>query len=477
MGGPLHDVLNPRSIAIIGASEVPGKAAERRTRSLIQGGYRGRIYPINPKRETIFSIKAYPSVLDIDDTIDLAVVVIPPRFIPGAVEECARKGAKGVVIITAGLGETGEEGKGIEAQIMEIASSAGVCIIGPNCSGMFSGAARMNFLGIPGLEKGPYAVIAQSGNVIDSLSYYAKVRETGFSRIISIGNAIGVRLPDYLHYLREDPDTKVIMLYIEGITGGDKLIQALRETIPVKPVVALKVGRTQAGVRAAASHTGSLAGDDLIISAALEQAGAARVSNVDELFDIAEVLACCPAPRGNRVAIVSEGGGDNAIAADNAERHGLQVPILSREIQDRIRPFLLEGMPAGNPIDYGGTAEENPPVIAQCCRVCMESDEVDAIYVTGFFGGFKEIIASHVGELEEQTAYELLALVRKYRKPLLVNSSFARGGIKALEILRTGGIPVFESSERVAQGMAALVKYARDRERVLRARPIASEPN
>lgn len=475
MGHALDNVLNPGSIAIVGASEVPGKAAERRTRSLIEGGYGGKIYPINPKREAIFSRKAYPSVLDIEDKIDLAVIAIPPKFVPKAVEDSVRKGAKGIVIITAGLGEIGAEGKEIEAEIMEIASEAGTYIIGPNCSGMFSASANMNFLGIPGLEKGPYSVIAQSGNVIDSLSHYARIRSTGFSKIISIGNAIGVKLHDYLYYLREDPDTKVIMLYIEGIKEGGKLIQALRETIPQKPVVALKVGSTQAGVRAAASHTGSLAGDDLIVSAAFRQAGVTRVSNPDELFDIAEVLAYSPLPQDNRVAILSEGGGDNAIAADNAERYGLRVPILGQETQDKIRTYLLEGMPASNPIDYGGTAEENPPVIAQCCRLCMESEEVDAIYITGFFGGFKEIIAPHVAELEERASRELLELVRKYEKPLLVNSSFARGEIKALEILRTGGVPVFESSERVAQGLAALMKYAQDRERIARAGPTTVE--
>ena len=452
----LENTLNPKSIAIIGASEAPGKAAERRTRSLIEGGYKGRIFPVNPKRDTIFSIQAYPSVLEAPDPVDLAVIIIPPKFIPGAVADCVKKGVKGVVIITAGLGETGEAGKQIEMDILKIAKAGGAHLIGPNCSGMFSAAMDMNFLGIPNIRKGPYSVIAQSGNVIDSLSHFAKLRNTGFSKIISAGNAVGVQLHEYLLCLKNDPDTKVIMLYLEGIKEGAALIRAARETVTSKPIVALKVGRTGAGVRAAASHTGSLAGDDNIVNAAFTQAGVIRVSNVDEMFDMAEVLSACPPMKGNRIAILSEGGGDNAIAADNAQQCGLDVPLFSDDLQEKIRPYLLAGMPASNPVDYGGTAEENPHMITECCRACMESDEADGVYITGFFGGFKEIIAPQVGELEEQTARELIDLVRQYRKPIAVHTSFAWARMEAVRILREGGIPVFESSERVAKGLAAL---------------------
>jgi acetyltransferase len=475
MHSSLERVLNPRSIAIVGASETPGKAAERRTRSLIEGGYRGRIFPVNPKRRRIFSLPTYPSVSAIEEPVDLVVIIIPPPAIPQVVRESVEKGAQGIVIITAGLGETGNEGKQIEAEVLEITQKAGVHLIGPNCSGMFSASASMNFLGIPGLQRGHLSVVAQSGNVIDSLSHYARNRGLGFSKIISIGNAVGVKLHDYLRCLKDDPDTRVILLYLEGIQNGNDLIQAARETVAQKPIVALKVGRTSAGIRAAASHTGSLTGDDTVVSAAFRQAGIVRVNNVDELFDVADVLAKAPYPRGRRVAILSEGGGDNAIAADNAERHGLQVPVLGPSTQEAIRPFLLEGMPAKNPIDYGGTAEEDPPVIPRCCQPCLESDDVDAIFITGFFGGFREIIAPHVGPLEEEAARELVNLVKKFEKPIVVHSSFARDEIPALQILREGGIPLFESSERAALALAALADYALGRERARRWRPLRSE--
>jgi acyl-CoA synthetase (NDP forming) len=461
----LERVFNPRSVAVIGASEVAGKAAERRTRSLIQGGYQGDIYLINPKRSELFGRKAYPNITAVEKEVDLVMIVVAPKFLVPAVADSVKMGAKGMVIITAGLGETGAEGKKIEAQILQEAAKTGAYVIGPNCSGMFSASARMNLLGVPPLREGSISVLAQSGNVIDSLTHYAGVRGVGFSKIISLGNAIGISFPEYIEYLKDDPNTKAIMLYLEGIKDGNRLVQVARETAKAKPVIALKVGRSMAGARAAASHTGSLAGDALIVDAAFRQAGVVRVSNVDELFDMAYILSTCPIPGGNRVAILSEGGGDNSIAADNAEIHGMEVPVLSRQTQEKIKPFLLEGMPASNPIDYGGTAEENPHMITECIRVCMEDQQVDGIYITGFFGGFKDIIAPHVAELEEQTARDLVALVKEKKKPVFVHTSFGAEPIKALDILKAGNVPVFESSERTARCLSALMKFGSNRER------------
>ncbi len=474
MTHPLNEVLNPKSVAIIGASEVPGKAGERRTRSLVESRFSGKIYPINPKRDQLFGLKAYPNIADIDGEADLVMIVVPARFILDAVAGSIRKGAKGIVIITAGLGESGAEGKVIEAEILRMAREAGVYVIGPNCSGMFSAGVSMNILGIPGIAKGHMAVLAQSGNIIDSLTHYAKVKGGGFSKIISAGNAIGVALHEYVAYLGQDPDTKVIAMYLEGIKEGNEFVRVAREVTKVKPIVALKVGRTSAGARAAASHTGSMAGDDALVDAAFRQAGIVRVSNPDELFDIANVFQSCPAPRGRRLAILSEGGGDNSVAADNAERYGLDVPVFSQTTQDNIRPFILKGMPASNPIDYGGTAEENPHMITECCKVCMEDDTVDGIYITGFFGGFRDIIAPHVAELEEETARELSELVRRYQKPLVINTSFAAAPYPTFDILKENGIPVFDGPERAVHCMAALMRYYEANEK-RQSRPAPSE--
>ncbi len=476
MSQPLDKVFNPNSVAVIGASEVPGKASERRTRSLLEGGYRGEVYLINPKRTQLFSRKAYPSILEVDKPVDLVMIVIAPRLLASAVADSVKAGAKGIIVITAGLGETGDEGKRIEAEILNEAARAGTYIIGPNCSGMFSASADMNLLGVPPLKKGNLSVLAQSGNVIDSLTHYAQMRDLGFSKIISAGNAIGVEFHQYISYLADDQDTKVIIAYFEGIKNGNDFVRVARETVKKKPIVLIKAGRTTAGARATASHTGSLAGDDAIADAAFRQAGITRVSNIDELFDVAQAFLTCPSPKGNRVVILSEGGGDNTIAADNAEKHGMEVPVLSGITQEKMRPFLLGGMPASNPIDYGGTAEENPHMIAECVNVAMQDEQVDGVFITGFFGGFKDIIAPHVGALEEETSRELVGLVKKYQKPLFVHTSFARDPIESLQILSSNGIPVLDSSERTAQCLSALMKFAMNQKKIMRVKTPPRKP-
>jgi acetyltransferase len=472
----LNRLFNPASIAVIGASEVPGKAAERRTRSLIRGGYPGKIFLINPKRDTLFERKAYPSILDIGQEVDLVMVVVAPKLIPQAVADSVKMRAKGIVIITAGLGETGVEGKRIEAEILRIATEGGAKIIGPNCSGLFSAAGDMNLLGLPPIKKGPLAVIAQSGNIIDSITHYAEMRGVGLSHIISAGNAIGVQFHEYIDYLGQDEATRAILMYMEGIKEGAHILRVAREVSRRKPIIILKVGRSRAGARAAASHTGSLAADDAVVDAAFRQAGIVRVANVDEMFDVAMSFSNMPLPKGNRVAIVSEGGGDNSVAADNAEHFGLEVPVLPQATQERIRPYLLAGMPASNPIDYGGTAEENPDMINKVVEVLMQEESVDSIYVTGFFGGFKEIIAPHVGELEEKTARELVRLMRQYGKPIAVHTSFAHSPFRSMEILNENGVLLTPSSERAAQCLAAMAKFATRREKLALARPLPAIP-
>lgn len=468
----LNSLFKPASIAVIGASEVPGKAAERRTRSLITGGYPGKIFLINPKRDTLFGRKAYPSILDIGDRVDLVMVVVAPKFIHQAVSDSVKMGAKGIVIITAGLGETGAEGKTIETEILRIAAEGGAKIIGPNCSGIFCASGQMNLLGVPPIKSGPLAVIAQSGNIIDSITHYADMRGVGLSHIISAGNAIGVQFHEYIDYLGQDEQTRAILMYMEGIKDGDSIVLTAREVSKRKPIIILKVGRSGAGARAAASHTGSMAADDAVVEAAFRQAGIIRVGNVDEMFDVAMSFAGMPLPKGNRVAIVSDGGGDNSVAADNAEHHGLEVPVIPQATQDRIRPFLLYGMPASNPIDYGGTAEENPDIINKVVEVLMEEQSVDSVYVTGFFGGFREIIAPHVGELEEKTSLELVRLMRQYKKPIAVHTSFAQASFRSMEILHENGVFVTHSSERAAQCLAHMAKFAERQNKLCIAKPL-----
>lgn len=462
----LKRLFNPESIAVIGASEVPGKAAERRIRSLIRGGYSGKLFLVNPKRETLFGRKAYPSVLDINQEVDLVMIVVAPKMIVQAVADSVRMRACGIVIITAGLGETGKAGKDIEAEILRMAADGDARIIGPNCSGLFSAAGSMNLLGVSPIRPGSLAVIAQSGNIIDSMVHYAEIRGAGLSHIISAGNAIGVQFHEYIEYLGQDENTRAILMYLEGIKGGADIVRAARDVMRRKPVIVLKVGRSGAGARAAMSHTGSLAADDAVVEGAFRQGGIVRVNNVDEMFDMAIAFSNMPLPKGNRVAIASEGGGDNAIAADNAEYFGLEVPVLPQTAQEKIRPFLLAGMPASNPIDYGGTAEENPDMISKVVAALMEEDTVDSIYMTGFFGGFKDIISPHVAEMEEQTSRELVRLMRLYGKPIAVHSSFAMSPCRSMEILHENGLFLTASSERAAECLAVMSGFKMRREKL-----------
>ena len=463
---PFRKILEPSSVAIIGASEVPGKASERRTRSIIEQGYRGRIYPVNPKRETIFGLPCYPSLKDINsDQIDLAIIALAPDRIPQALADCCALGVHGVIIISAGSRIEGSRQE-YQNELRSILAGSMTRVIGPNCNGLFSASANFNCLGLPNMPKGPYSVVAQSGNVIDSLVHYAKKNSTGFSKIVGLGDAVDLQFPESLDILAEDPETKVIMCYIEGIRDGSGFIEACQRAVIKKPVIAIKVGTTEAGQRAAASHTSALSGSEVVADAALYQAGVIRVDNPDEMFAVAQCFASSPVSRGKRVAILSEGGGHNALAADNASNNGLEVVRLSDETQERIRPFLLRGMSAENPIDYGGTAEEEPELIAKCVREVMASGEIDSIYLTGFFGGFSDVIAPHVAEKECRTSVQLAALVEEFKIPLVVHSSYADSGLEAVELLRRSGIPVYESSRRAAIGLSCLYEYSRCRKRV-----------
>lgn len=460
MDDVLARIFNPQSVAIIGASETPGKLGERRARRLIEGGFEGQIYLVNPRRKLLFGEKVYSSILDIEESVDLVMIIIPIRFVLQVVSDCVKKGVQGIVIMTAGFREIGVTGMMLEEDLLSIIKSHRTKLIGPNSNGIFSASAKLNLLGVPTIKKGPLSIIAQSGNIIVSLTHYAKLQKIGFSKIISIGNAIDVNLHEYLALLNEDEQTKVILLYLEGINEGQKFIQKAREVSMNKPIIALKVGKSKSGARAAISHTGSMTGDEDVINAAFKQAGIIRVYNVDELFDVAICFAQLPFPQGTNVAILSEGGGDYSIASDNMEKYRLNVPLLPDETQAKIRPFVLPNVSVSNPVDYGASAEERPEDIVKIVHILMEEKLIDSLYITGFFGGYGEIISSHVRELEENTSYKLGRLMARYKKPIVVHTSFGNESIRSLEILKENGIFVTSSSDRASECLSHLSNFA-----------------
>ena len=326
----LDHFANPGSVAVIGASTVLHKAGGRRWRSMVDAGFPGALYPIHPSAAEMLGHKAYRSLRDLPAPPELAVVLVRPDLVPGAIEECAELRVPAVIVITAGFGETGPEGKRIEQSMAARVREAGGRMIGPNCAGLFSASGRVNVLGW-GVPSGPIAVISQSGNMALTFVQLAREKGVGFSKLITVGNAADLRIPEYVDYLLADPDTRVIVAYLEGFEPGEgRAIWELMRRLPTpKPVVVVKPGETESGRRAALSHTGALAGRHRVVEAALRQCGIQRVADSEEAWDAAMALALLPAAEPGAVVVISDGGGHATIVCDTADRAGLAVPPLS----------------------------------------------------------------------------------------------------------------------------------------------------
>lgn len=376
----LDKILNPESIAVVGASNNEGSLGYIIFRNLLKGGFKGPIYPVNPKYKTVLGRDSYRSVADIEGTVDLAVVVTPIDVVPMVIRECARKGILGVVVISAGGKETGEKGKRIEEQILSEAKEAGIRIIGPNCLGVIrpsiglnaSFSHRMALLG--GL-----AFISQSGALLTAILDKSFKEGIGFSYLISLGSMADVDFGDVIDYLSVAEDVTSIILYIESLTNARKFMSAARSVAQIKPVVVVKSGRSQSGAQAAASHTGAMAGEDDVYSAAFKRAGIVRVKTIKELFDCAEALAKQPRPRGPRLCIVTNAGGPGVIAADALEDWGYKPAELSEDTIKKLGSVLPPHWSRRNPVDILGDA--TPKRYRDAVSVCVESGEIDGLVV------------------------------------------------------------------------------------------------
>jgi len=434
----------------------------------LKTGFKGALYPINPQKKEILGLPAYPSVSAVPEDIDLAVMTTPAATIPGLLHECVEKGIKGAVVISAGFAEVGEEGRGFEQTMVEVARSGGIRVVGPNCMGIWSAAGHLS-LSFPHTPKaGPIAFISQSGTFGVAMAQVASIKGYGLSKFISIGNQADLEVSDYLAYLAADEDTKVIVLYLEGLKDGRRFFDVARGVIQKKPIVVYKGGRSTAGARATMSHTASLAGSEKIFASMCRQVGLLEVRESFHLFEMAEALVGLPVASGNRVAILGSGG-QGVVGTDACTSLGLELPELDAETAFSISALLPAHAPvARNPIDFAGssrTALQEAEIIEKLLKLDYIDGVISNVPVSPQLWDRSLKIDSNVDSLSEPVLVALegaktyAALPKKYNKPLIC-LRFARLEHDVMEdIIREGGIPIYDTPEQCARAMYALVQY------------------
>jgi len=459
----IHKIFNPRGVAVIGASSSPHKWGYLALKELIAGGFKGGIYPINPKGGEILGKKAYASVLDVEGLIDTAFILIPKAHVAGAVEECAKKGITGIVVDTSGFAEKDSGGKDDQQRLVETAREYGSRIIGPNCMGLYSHSSLLNLCAEPYVPelwgaKG-VSIVSQSGNLAISLFREAMQKDIKFSKFLSIGNQSDLKLEEVIEYLGQDDETKVIMSYIEGVNDGKKFLNAIRKASLNKPVIILKSGRTKAGSRSVASHTASIAGDDIVFDYALRQAGGFRVDNYDEFLDMASVFLSGTSIEGPNVLVFGDGGGHVSLMADAVESNGLGVPELSEKTKQELSKIVTEESSIANPIDLASYGDKGLEIYEEILEAGIQDDNIQGVIQCGLFGGFRSDL-EEIGKSYKEVAESIGRHAKRFKKPVFLQSIYADDfENENLRMLRQNGIPVFSSMERPAKCMANLWNY------------------
>jgi len=373
----LEKIFQPKRIALIGASEREGSVSASVMNNLIQHGFSGDIYPVNPHYRSIRNLPVFSSILDIQHPVDLVMISVPLGKVPPVIKECVEAKAGGAIIISAGGKETGEEGRAIEAAIQEQANRSGLRIIGPNCLGIICSQSKLNAsFAVQMPLPGRMAFISQSGAICTSILDLSLQEKIGFSYFVSLGSMLDVDFGDLIDYIGSDPNVSSIVMYVESLSNFRKFMSAARAVSGVKPIVVLKAGRSQAGAVAAASHTGALAGSDDVYNAAFNRAGIVRVRTFEELFDCAELLAKQPVPSKTNLAIVTNAGGPGVMAVDALADYGVKPAILSQATLKELNQLLPAHWSHGNPIDILGDASNE--VYRKVAEVCISASEIDA---------------------------------------------------------------------------------------------------
>ena len=452
----LARIFNPGSIAVVGTNNVKGTVPYDILFNILKTEFTGVVFPVSPGEKSICSIKAYKYVLDIPDPVDLAIIVFPSAVCHLALEQCGQKGIRGVVIISAGFKEVGEKGLAREKQLQQIAEKYGISIIGPNCLGIINTDPLVNLNAsfarkMP--EQGNIGFLSQSGALCTAVLDYAYAKHIGFSKFISFGNKSDISEIDLMVYLMEDVQTKVILLYLEEVTDGRALMQAARDVTRLsgKPVLLLKAGRTDAGASAAASHTGSLAGNDEIYDAAFKQAGIIRCENIEEMFNIAIAFAYQPAPLSNKVAIITNAGGPGVLTTDAAIRDGLQLARFSEGTVRELKKFLPATANTNNPIDVIGDARADRYNIAM--NGAFNDPDVDAVFVILTPQSMTDI---------ETIAREVVKVSVQHSKPVYASFMGEADVAPGVDILLRNRIPHYILPESMCRSFSRVYRFYRD---------------
>ncbi len=459
LDGNIDVFFNPKTVAVIGASSNPMKLGNVIFRNFLESNFRGKVYPVNPKAGTIYGFEAYSSVLEIPDEIEIAVTAVPAELTSRVIVECIKKKVKGAIIVSGGFSETGTEGRRIEEEILDVAKKAGLRVIGPNCIGIYDPESGVDSTFLPRYrmsrpQYGGIAFISQSGAFGAALLDWAATRGFGISKFISLGNKIDVNEIDCIEYLAEDEHTEVIALYLESTSDGKRLMDVASNTTIKKPIVALKAGATVESSRAVLSHTGSLAGLDHVYDAAFKQSGIIRADDPQDLFDIARALSAQPIPSGDRIAIITNGGGFGVMAVDFLVRYGLHLAQFSEQTLRSLARKLPPIISKGNPLDLVGDADSKRYQIA-----------LDAVMADGNVDGLIIITLFQSPVLQPDLVGVISDISNRREKPLLVCATGGDFTRVHTQMLERAGVPVYPSPNRVARAMAALVAYKNIRNR------------
>ncbi|WP_297503982.1 CoA-binding protein [Thermococcus sp.] len=446
--------FRPKGIAVIGASNDPLKLGYEVFKNLKK--YKaGNVYPVNVKDEIVQGVRAYKNVKDISDEVDLAVVVVPKRFVKQTIIDCGEKGVRGIILITAGFGEVGEEGKREERELVEIAHKYGMRLVGPNCVGIMNTLDDMNATFVMDAKKGDIAFISQSGALGAGIIYKTIKEGIGFSKFVSIGNMADIDFSEFMEYLADTEEDKAIALYVEGLKDGRKFMEVAKRVTKKKPVIVLKAGKSESGARAASSHTGSLAGSWKIYEAAFKQSGVIVADTIDDMLSMARAFTQ-PLPKGKRVAIMTNAGGPGVLTADAIDRKGLKLANLREKTIEELHSFLPPMAAVKNPVDMIASARGED--YYRTAKVLLEDPNVDMLISIC-------VVPTFAGMTPTEHAEGVIRAVKEVNNGKPVLGLFMAGYVseKAKELLEADGIPSYERPEDVAAGAYALVEFAKDR--------------